>query len=61
MVEFIGRLEIDRVPAVRHERERRRPDILLHQYARQEAGPILVPSQDQRRNGQSVHVLDELE
>jgi len=61
MVEFIGCLKIYRVPAIRQERERCRPDILLHQDARQEAGPILVAGQDQRRNGQAVHVLDQLE
>jgi hypothetical protein len=61
MVEFIWRLEIDGVSAVRHERERRRPDILLHQDPRQEARPILVAGQNQRRNGQTVHVLDQFE
>ena len=45
------------MPAVRHHRQRRAGDRLLHQQSRRQAWPILIAGQDQRRQGQRLHLI----
>src|SRR5437867_2044815 len=59
-VEFVGCLEIDRMAAIRHKRERCRWNILLHQNARLKARPVLVAGKNQRRNGKTLHLIDQV-
>src|SRR2546427_9595376 len=59
-IELVGRLEVDGMAAVRHDGESGGGDILFHQHTRQQTGPILVSSQDERGNGQASHLVDEI-
>src|ERR1700694_4436656 len=56
-VEQVWRFEIDGVPAIRHHRESRRWDGALHQQRRRQAGPVLVASEDQRRDREAGHLV----
>ena len=59
-IELVRVLDVDRVAAVRHHRQCRAGDRLLHQQARRQTRPVLVAGQNQRRQRQRLHLFHQV-
>src|SRR5262249_56295640 len=59
-IEFVRRFEIDRMATVRHHRERSGGKIPLQKNGGHQARPVFIACQNERRNCQPFHVLDEI-